>query len=247
MLPLPDINRNFLGFDEDLLSYVDSVSSPEPAVLAELRQETLTHPLSICQVTHRQGLFLQLMVKAIGAKKVMDVGSFTGYSALIMAMAIPEDGWLVGMEIDENNAQIARKYWGKAGVAHKTHMNVGPAADYMQTLLDEGHGQTFDLIFIDADKPNYPTYWELGLDLARPGGMLIYDNTLLSGSVPKENEDSMRKKLAELWPEEMLDIMVLFAGQTREFNEKISKDPRADILLLPFEDGLTIAVKRASE
>ena len=85
-------NRNFLGFDEDLLSYVDSVSSPESAVLAELRQETLAHPFAICQVTHRQGLFLQLMVKGTGAKKVMDVGTFTGYSALCMAMAIPEDG-----------------------------------------------------------------------------------------------------------------------------------------------------------
>jgi predicted O-methyltransferase YrrM len=240
-------NRNFLGFDEDLLSYVDSVSSPESAVLAELRQETLAHPFAICQVTHRQGLFLQLMVKATGAKKVMDVGSFTGYSALCMAMALPKDGWLVGMEIDENNAQIARKYWEKAGVAHKTHMHVGLAADYMKALLDEGHGQTFDLLFIDADKPNYPTYWELGLALARPGGMLIYDNTLLSGSVPQKDEGAMRKKLAELWPEEMLDIMVLFAGQTREFNEKIRNDPRADVLLLPFEDGLTIAIKRTSK
>ncbi|MFC1848456.1 class I SAM-dependent methyltransferase [Chloroflexota bacterium] len=240
-------NRNFLGFDENLISYVDSVSSPESAVLAELRQETLAHPLAICQVTHRQGLFLQLMVKAMGAKKVMDVGTFTGYSALCMAMAIPEDGWLVGMEVDENTAQIARRYWEKAGVIHKTDLRVGPAADSMQALLDAGHGQTFDLLFIDADKPNYPTYWELGIALARPGGMLIYDNTLLSGSVPQRDEDAMRQKLAERWPEEMLDIMVLFAGQTREFNEKISNDPRADVLLLPFEDGLTIAVKGTSK
>jgi len=244
---LPDVDRNFLGFDEYLLSYVDSVSSPESAVLAELRQETSTHPYAICQVTHRQGLFLQLMVKATGAKKVMDVGTFTGYSGLCMAMAIPEDGWLVGMEIDENNAQIARRYWEKAGVTHKTDLRVGPAADSMQALLDEGHGQTFDLLFIDADKPNYPTYWELGLALARPGGMLIYDNTLLSGSVPQKDEDAMRQKLAELWPEQILDIMVLFAAQTREFNEKIGNDPRADVLLLPFEDGLTIAIKGTSE
>jgi predicted O-methyltransferase YrrM len=243
---LPDIDRNFLGFDEDLLSYVDSVSSPEPAVLAELREETAAHPFAICQVTHRQGLFLQLIVKTTGAKKVIDVGSFTGYSALCMALALPEDGWLVGMETAEDVAQIARRYWEKAGVTHKTDLRVGPAADSMQALLDEGHGQTFDLLFIDADKPNYPTYWELGLALARPGGMLVYDNTLLSGSVPQENEDAMRRKLAELWPEEMLDIMVLFAVQTREFNEKISNDPRADVLLLPFEDGLTIATKRTS-
>jgi predicted O-methyltransferase YrrM len=242
-----DTSRNFLGFDVDLLSYVDSVSAPEPAVLAELRQETSAHPFAVCQVTHRQGLFLQLMVKATGAKKVMDVGSFTGYSSLIMALALPEDGWLVGMEIDENNAQIARKYWGKAGVAHKTYMHVGPAADYMQALLDEGQGQTFDLLFIDADKPNYMTYWELGLALARPGGMLIYDNTLLSGSVPQKSEDAMRKKLVELWPEQIAEYMVTLAVQTREFNEKISNDPRADVLLLPFEDGLTIAIKRTSK
>ena len=148
------------------------------------------------------------------------------------------------MEIDESNAQIARRYWEKAGVTHKTDLRVGPAADSMQALLNEGHGQTFDLLFIDADKPNYPTYWELGLALARPGGMLIYDNTLLSGSVPRKDKDAMRRKLAELWPEQMLDIMVLFAAQTREFNEKISNDPRADVLLLPFEDGLTVAVKK---
>jgi len=244
---LPDVDRNFLGFDGTLLSYVDSVSSPEPAVLAELRQETLAHPFAICQVTHRQGLFLQLMVKATGAKKVMDVGSFTGYSALCMALALPEDGWLVGMEVAEDVAQIARRYWEKAGVSHKTELRVGPAVDSMQALLDEGHGQTFDVLFIDADKSNYPTYWELGLALARPGGMLIYDNTLLSGSVPQENEDAARRKLAKLWPAEILDVMVLYAGQTREFNEKISKDPRADVLLLPFEDGLTVAVKRTSE
>lgn len=244
---LLDTSRNFLGFDEGLLSYVDSVSSPEPAVLAELRQETSAHPFAVCQVTHRQGLFLQLMVKAIGAKKVMDVGSFTGYSGLCMAMAIPEDGWLVGMEIDENNAQVARKYWEKAGVGNKTYMHVGPAADYMQALLDEGHGQTFDLLFIDADKPNYLTYWELGLALARPRGMLIYDNTLLSGSVPLEDKEAMHRKLAVLWPEEIAEYMVTLAVQTREFNEKINNDPRADVLLLPFEDGLTIAVKRASK
>ena len=243
---LPDIDRNFLGFDEDLLSYVDSVSSRESAVLAELREETAGHPFAICQVMHRQGLFLQLMVRATGAKKVIDVGSFTGYSALCMALALPEDGWLVGMEIAEDVAQIARRYWEKAGVSHKTDLRVGPAADSMQALLDEGHGQTFDLLFIDADKPNYLTYWELGLALARPGGMLIYDNTLLSGSVPRKDEDAMRRKLAELWPAEILDIMVLYAGQTREFNEMISKDPRADVLLLPFEDGLTIAAKRMS-
>lgn len=244
---LPDVDRNFLGFDEDLLSYVDSVSSPESAVLSELREETAAHPLAICQVTHRQGLFLQLMVKATGAKKVIDVGSFTGYSALCMALALPEDGWLVGMETAEDVAQIALKYWEKASMSHKTEMRLGPAADSMQALLDEGHGQTFDLLFIDADKPNYPTYWELGISLARPGGMLIYDNTLLSGSVPQKDKDAMRQKLAVLWPEGILDIMVMYAEQTREFNKKISNDPRADVLLLPFEDGLTIAVKRTSE
>ena len=243
---LQDTSRNFLGFDAALLSYVDSVSSPEPAVLAELREETLAHPFAVCQVTHRQGLLLQLMVKATGAKKVIDVGSFTGYSALCMALALPETGWLVGMEVDNGCAEVAQRYWEKAGVSHKTVMRVGPAADSMQALLDDGHGQTFDVLFIDADKPNYPTYWEMGLALARVGGMLIYDNTLLSGSVPQENEAAIRRKLAEQWPAEILDIMVMYAGQTREFNEKISKDPRADVLLLPFEDGLTVAVKRTS-
>jgi len=237
-------NRNFLGFDEDLLSYVDSVSSPEPAVLAELRQETSAHPLAVCQVTHRQGLFLQLMIKAKGAKRVLDVGTFTGYSGLCMALAIPDDGWLVGMEIDENNAKVARKYWEKAGVSGKTDLRVGPAAETMQSLLDEGHRQTFDLLFIDADKPNYPTYWELGLKLTRPGGMLICDNTLLSGSVPLKDEKAMLKKLTEQWPEQIAEHMVSLAVATRAFNEKISNDKRADILLLPFEDGLTIAVKK---
>ncbi len=237
-------SRNFLGFDENLLAYVDSFSSPEPKVLAELRQETLDHPYAICQVTHRQGLFLQLMVKATKAKRVLDVGSFTGYSALCMALAIPKDGWLVGMEIDENNAKIARKYWEKAGVSDRADMRVGPAAETMQSLLDEGHGETFDLLFIDADKPGYPNYWELGMKLARPGGMLIYDNTLFSGSVAVKGEEAMREKLARIWPEQMLDTMVKFGTHTREFNEKISKDHRADILILPFEDGLTIAVKK---
>ncbi len=237
-------DRNFLGFDEDLLAYVDSFSTSEPEILAELRQETLDHPFAICQVTHRQGLFLQLMVKATKAKRVLDVGTFTGYSALIMALAIPEDGWLVGMEIDENNAKIARTYWEKAGLSDRMELRIGLAAETMQALVDEGHGETFDLIFIDADKPSYPTYWELGMKLARPGGMLIYDNTLFSGSVAAKGEDAMRERLARIWPEEMLDTMVMFGTHTHEFNEKISKDSRADILILPFEDGLTVAVKK---
>ena len=148
---LQDTSRNFLGFDENLLSYVDSVSSPEPSVLTELREETMAHPFAVCQVTHRQGLFLQLMVKATKAKKVIDVGSFTGYGALSMALALPEDGWLVGMEIDKGCAETAQKYWKKAGISHKTEMRVGPAVDSMQALLNEGHGQTFDVLFIDAD------------------------------------------------------------------------------------------------
>lgn len=237
-------NRNFLGFDEDLLAYIDSFSSPEPELLAELRQATTNHPFAICQVTHRQGLFLQLMVRATKAKRVLDVGTFTGYSGLCMALAMPQDGWLVGMEIDENNAKTALKYWEKAGVSDRTDLRIGPAVETMQALLDDGHGETFDLLFIDADKPNYPTYWELGLSLSRPGGMLIYDNTLFSGSVVAEDEEAMRQKLSRVWPEELLDMMVQLGSQTFGFNQKISKDPRTDLLILPFEDGLTIAVKK---
>ncbi len=237
------MKRDALDTDETILSYVESVSNAEPPLLAELREETAAHPLSIMQVSPLQGQLLQLLVRMIGAKRIVEVGVFTGYSSLAMALALPEDGKLVALDVDEETAKVAQRYWERAGVDHKVELRLAPAADSMQALIDAGAADSIDMIFIDADKPAYGTYWELGLRLLRPGGVFAIDNTLFQGGVAHASDETSAGAFFVDWPEEIRDTMAANVLSLREFNEAVARDERVDRVLLPLFDGLTLAVK----
>lgn len=169
---------------------------------------------------------MQLLVRLIGAKRTLEVGVFTGYSSLAVAMALPEDGQIIACDVSEEWASIGRRYWQKAGVGHKIALNLGPATDTLQKLLDQGGADQFDFAFIDADKENYDTYYERCLQLVRVGGLIGIDNVLWGGSViDDERQDADTKAI-------------------RALNKKLHGDERVDISLVPIGDGLTLLRKR---
>lgn len=219
------LNKN-LGLDDQLHQYVLSVSVKEPEVLSQLRQETATQTGFRMQITPDQGQFLAFLIKLIKAKKTLEIGVFTGYSSLVTAIALPEDGKLIACDIDENYTQIARKYWEKAGVNQKITLNIAPALETLDQLLTQGEAETFDFAFIDADKRNYPNYYEKCLQLVRKGGLIAIDNVLWSGKVADP----------EIKDKQTLAI--------RDFNRKLYQDDRVNISLIPIADGLTLAMKK---
>ncbi len=219
------LNKN-LGLDDQLHQYVLSVSVKEPEVLAELRQETSNYTGFRMQITPEQGQFLAFLIKLIKAKKALEIGVFTGYSSLVTAIALPEDGKLIACDIDENYTQIARKYWEKAGVSEKINLHIAPALETLDQLLAQGEAETFDFAFIDADKRNYPNYYEKCLQLIRKGGLIAIDNVLWSGKVA-DPEINDKQTLA-----------------IRDFNSKIYQDDRVNLSLIPIADGLTLVIKK---
>ena len=158
-----------LMMNEDLYTYLDSVSDREPAVLGELREETLRDPRFNMAVSPMEGQFLGVLVRMLAAKKICEVGVFTGYSSLSMALALPPGGHIWCFDVSEVWTSVARKYWKKAGVDSKITLRLAPGAESMQGLIDTGHAGTFDLAFIDADKPSYRKYWDLAHSLLRTG------------------------------------------------------------------------------
>ena len=213
------------GIDEKAYQYLLSTSLREPEILTKLRQETAKLPMSMMQVSSDQGQLLSLLVKLIGAKKTIEVGVFTGYSSLATALALPEDGKIVACDINEKFTQMARRYWQEAGVADKIELNIAPALETLDRLIQEGEAGSFDFAFIDADKTNYHNYYEKVLELIRPGGLIAIDNVLW-----------WKGDLAEL---ELDDQAVAIAN----FNRKLHQDERVTISMLPVADGLTLAVK----
>ncbi len=171
----------------DLYNYLTTVSLREPAILEKLRLETSKQEHANMQIAPEQGQFMQLLVKLIGAKHILEVGVFTGYSALSMALALPEDGKIIGCDVSEAWTSIARKYWAEAGMGHKIDLRLAPAEETLKDLLDKDFEQHFDMAFIDADKANYNMYYELTLQLLKPGGLMLIDNTLWSGKVADPN------------------------------------------------------------
>lgn len=214
-----------LGLSDNLASYIQSVSVKESEVLAKLRQETATLPMSIMQIAPEQGQFMSLLVQLLGAKKTLDIGVFTGYSSLVVALALPEDGKIIACDVDERYTSIASRYWQEAGVAHKVNLQLAPALETLEKLITEGQSNSFDFAFIDADKRNYANYYEQCLKLIRPGGLIAIDNVLWSGRVADAN-DSDKRTVA-----------------IREFNQKLYQDSRVKISLVPIADGLTLALK----
>lgn len=214
-----------LKLTDRLYDYALRVSLREPAVMRALRAETARLPERRMQTAPEEAQFLGLLVELTGAKRVLEVGTFTGYSALAMALALPEDGRLVACDISEFFTAIARRYWKKAGVANKIILELGPALATLDRLIANDAG-AFDLVFIDADKANYARYYERVLTLLRPGGLVAIDNVLWGGRVA---DGRVRDR----------DTAAI-----RALNRKLHKDRRVSLSLLPIADGLTLARKR---
>lgn len=211
---------------KELGDYIRSVSLRDSDLLARLRKETATLPDHMMQLMAEEAQFLAFLARLIGAKKTLEVGVFTGYSSLCVAMALPLDGRIVACDVSEEWTSIARRYWKEAGVDKKIDLRIRPAVETLKQLVADGQRGTFDMAFIDADKQNYQNYYELALELLRPGGLIAADNVLWDGSVidPKDQDAS--------------------TVAIREFNKKVHADERVDISLVPIGDGLMLARKR---
>lgn len=220
------MSKKTLDLNNQLYDYLLSASLREPEVLRQLRQETALHPQAGMQISPEQGQFMALLVQLLGATKTLEVGVFTGYSSLCVALAIPSTGKIVACDLNEEYTSIARRYWQTAGVADKIDLRLAPALETLDRLLADGQAETFDFAFIDADKVNYEGYYERSLQLVRTGGLIAIDNVLWAGRVA-DPEDRDNNTLA-----------------IRTFNEKLHHDERVSLSLVPIADGLTLALKR---
>ncbi len=215
-----------LGLEDTLLAYLRNHSLREPEVLKQLREETLKLPLGVMQVSPEQGQFMALLVRITGATRIVEIGTFTGYSSLVMALALPDSGKLIACDISEDYTNTARHYWQKAGVGDRIELKLAPALETLDALLASGQTGTFDMAFIDADKTEYIGYYERCLQLLKSGGLILVDNVLWGGRVARsEVEDSDTNTL-------------------RQFNDLLHQDERIGLSMLPVGDGLTIARKR---
>jgi predicted O-methyltransferase YrrM len=218
-----------------LNEYVLAHSLRDTDLLRRLREETNRDPMNIMQIPPEQGQFMALMLKAIGAKRAIEIGVYTGYSTLSVALALPNDGYVLACDIEEKWTNIGKKYWAEAGVAHKIDLRLAPAADTLNAALQRGEGGTYDFVFVDADKGGYDTYYELGLKLLKPNGLMTLDNMLFFGSVVDSNV---------LEPERLARIGEPTIQSLRDLNKKIHHDERVDMVLLPIADGITLVRKR---
>lgn len=215
-----------LNLDDRLYAYLQGVSLREPPVLARLRAETLGLPMARMQISPEQGQFMALLIQLLGARRCLEVGAFTGYSALVCALALPPDGELVTLDISEAWTAIGRRYWTEAGVGDRIRLQLGPAGASLRQLREDGQAGTFDFMFIDADKTGYSDYVEQGFHLVRAGGLIAIDNVLWSGRVAEP------------------DITDGDTSALRALNEQLHQDSRFDISLVPIGDGLTLLRKR---
>ena len=213
-------------FPEAVENYVSAVVTRETDLQRRLRKETSTMSGAGMQIGADQGALLALLVRLIGAKRALEIGTYTGYSALAVAMALPSDGKLVCCDINDEWTQVARRYWHEADLADRIELRLAPATDTLRQLLrDPGRG-TFDFAFIDADKEGYDGYYETCLELLRAGGLMAFDNTLWSGRVADPSEKDN-------------DTVAL-----RKLNAKVRDDPRVDACLLTVGDGVLLARKK---
>lgn len=211
---------------DPLYDYLLAVSLRETDLQRRLREETAANPMSRMQISPEQGQFMALLARLTGARRCIEVGVFTGYSSLAVALALPADGSIVACDVSEEWTAVARRYWAEAGVAARIDLRLAPALETLDSLLADGGQGSFDLAFIDADKTNYLAYYERVFELLRPGGLVVVDNTLWSGRVADPAVDDE-------------DTLAL-----RHFNECLHRDQRVDLSLLPVGDGLTLARRR---
>ena len=211
--------------DKKLREYLLNVSVKESEILRELREETAQMEYSAMQISPEQGAFMSFLVELIQAKRTLEIGVFTGYSALVVAMALPEDGIVTACDVSEEWANVGMKYWKKAQVEDKIDLRIAPALKTLDQLLSEGKQGTYDFAFIDADKIEYQGYFDKSLELLRIGGLIAIDNVLWGGSVIDDSiQDSSTKAI-------------------RKFNKKLYQDERVSISMVPIGDGLTLARK----
>jgi predicted O-methyltransferase YrrM len=217
------------GLSDEVRRYLLSVSVREPETLARLREETAQLPMAMMQITPEQGQLMALLVRLLQARRCLEVGTFTGYSALWVALALPADGRLTACDVSAEWTAIGRRYWEEAGVAGKIDLQLAPALETLDRLISGGESGQFDFAFIDADKSNYWNYYERTLRLLRPGGLIAIDNTLWSGR-PADADDRDATTSA-----------------IRDFNARLYRDRRVHISMLPVGDGVTLVWKPYSE
>ena len=220
------MSSSVLPYSIELRNYLWEKGLDENPVLKRLREETENHPFALMQICPEQGALMANLVRLISAKKAIEVGTFTGYSALAVALALPEDGYLLASDISEEFTSIGKPYWEEAGVSENIDLQIAPAIETLKSKIEDGESNTYDFAFIDADKINYLNYYELCLDLIRPGGVIAIDNVLWGGSVidsARTDEDTKA---------------------IREINDFLVSDKRVYISMIPVGDGVTLAVKK---
>ena len=220
----PDIDN--LDINQDLREYMRRVTLREPALLRRLREETSQLPTSSCQISAEQGQLMGLLMHLIRARRTIEIGVYTGYSALAVAQALPDDGQIIACDINEEWTSVARRYWREAGLEKKIDLRLGPALATLDGLIANGQANQFDFVFIDADKTNYTNYYERALVLVRPGGLIGIDNVLWYGRVLDASFDDPDTRAI------------------RAFNQQLKNDDRVWLSMLPVRDGLTLACKK---
>jgi len=214
-----------IDIDDRLYAYMLDISLREHPAMQELRAVTAGHEWAVMQISPEQAQFMQMLVRMIGARRCIEVGTFTGYSAMAVALALPKDGQLVACDISPEYTAIGLPYWLQAGVADMISLRIAPAKDTLDQMLHLGEAGTYDFAFIDADKPGYPDYFERCLQLLRSGGLIAIDNIFMGGKAADPDTDSEN------------------AIAMRAFNAMLKDDSRVDISLVPIGDGLTLARK----
>ena len=221
-----ELKAGGLGLDADVLRYVARLGGREHPQLAALRQATASHPFARMQISPDEGYFLAFLLRLMGAKRTIEVGVFTGYSALVTALALPEGGTVVALDVSEEFASVGRPFWEEAGVADRIDLRIAPALETLRALREAGEDGTYDFVFIDADKVNYGAYYEEALALLRPGGVVAVDNALWAGKVAREVAEGDS------------DTPAIHA-----LNERIHADARVQPCLLAVSDGVYLAQK----
>ncbi|MDB5100285.1 MAG: O-methyltransferase [Cyanobacteria bacterium RYN_339] len=220
------MSNKTLNLTDDVADYLWRVTDREHPVAKELRAKTATHPRRGMQICPEQGQLMMLLLEMLGAKRTLEIGVFTGYSSLITALALPEDGVVTALDISDEYTREALPFWEAAGVAHKIDLRLAPATETLDALLADGRAGTYDFAFIDADKENYGAYYERALQLLRVGGLIAIDNVLWGGSVadPQANDPD--------------------TAALKALNEKLHGDARVTLSMVPIGDGLTLVRKR---
>ena len=220
------MSSSTIGLSNELRKYMLDVSLRDDEILKQLRDETAKLKEAQMQISPEQGAFLSILIKVLNAKKTLDIGVFTGYSSLVVAKELPDDGLVIACDTSIEWTSIAKKYWKLAGVHKKVELHLSPAKITLEKLIEDGQESTYDFCFIDADKINYQSYYENSLKLLKPGGIIAVDNVLWSGQVIDKNDSSPATRAIRL------------------FNEKLYQDDRVSISMVPIGDGLTLAYKK---